>query len=200
MRLPEALLRTLTLAMLLSTAPAMAAEPLIDGGVEEAWEALRALPPSFSWDFQMGSGYTDVPALRQYSNASLGMGGRFGFGKHLDNPTHRLGGSLALSIDGPVPITFAFVVEPAAGWDAIFRRVLVGAGAGVAMSYNMNNDLVGWDTSLTAGPSFTVRLGYSEPWSRVGRRFHAFVEPRVRYMSELWSPGVMLYVGSGVGR
>ncbi|TNE84227.1 MAG: hypothetical protein EP330_30365 [Deltaproteobacteria bacterium] len=193
-------MRSILIALTLASAPASAAESLIEGGVEEAWEALRQLPPSWSWEFEMGVGYGDVPAWRLYSQSSLLMGGRFGFGKHLDNPNHRLGGSLTTSLDGPVPITFAWILEPAAGWDAVLGRVQLGVSGGYCLSYNARNDIYGWETTVTSGPSVALRIGYSDPWSRVARRFHIFVEPKLRYLQGLPSPGATLYVGSGYGR
>lgn len=193
-------MRTALTLVLLASAPVHGAEPLIEGGVEEAWEALRKMPPTWSWEFEMGSGYGDVPAWRRESQAALLMGGRFGFGRHFANPTHRFGGYFCTSLDGPVPITFAWVLEPGAGWDAVVGRLQVGASVGYALSYNAKNELVGWETTLTSGPALALRLGYSDPWSRVGRRFHVFVEPKVRYLQGLLSPSAMIYVGSGLGR
>lgn len=193
-------MKSLLLAMIVASSSAEARDyALIDGGVEEAWEALRNMPPDWSWDGQMAFGYGDVPAWRQYNTQYVLMGGRLGFGWHLKNPDHRLGGTLYTSLDGPVPITFAWVIDPGASWDVIVGKVQVGATLGYALSLNANNQLSGWETSVTSGPSVAMRVGYSQPWSRVTRRMHVFAEPRLRIMQGLPSPSVALCVGSGRG-
>ena len=196
----EASLTTLLLAMLL-TAPASHAREyaLIEGGVDEAWEALKNMPPSWSWDGEMGFGYGDVPAWRRYNAHYILMGGRISFGRHLKNPAHRVGGTLVSTLDGPVPITFAWVVEPGLAWDAVVGKVQVGATVGYATSYNANNQLIGWETTFTTGPALSFRVAYSQPWSPVTRRMHVFVEPKVRQMQGLLAPSATLFVGSGRG-
>jgi hypothetical protein len=196
----EASLTTLLLAMLLTTPASHARDyALIEGGVDEAWDALRNLPPAWSWDGEMGFGYGDVPAWRRYNAQYVLMGGRISFGKHLKNPAHRVGGTLTSTLDGPVPITFAWVVEPGLAWDAVLGKLQVGTTLGYATSYNANNQLIGWETNLTTGPALSFRVGYSQPWSQVTRRMHVFVEPKVRLIGGLLAPSATLFVGSGRG-
>ena len=45
-----------------------------------------------------------------------------------------------------------------------------------------------------------ARIGWSQTWSRVGRRLFLFLEPKVRYTDGQFVPVVALAVGSGAGR
>jgi hypothetical protein len=66
--------------------------------------------------------------------------------------------------------------------------------------------LVGQDeTAFTVAPTAAARIGWSQGWSRVGRRFFFALEPRVRYSptgdssNQPFSPQVNLVIGSGRG-
>ncbi|MCO4745671.1 MAG: hypothetical protein KC912_12840 [Proteobacteria bacterium] len=191
----------LVVASLMLSTQAVAYEPLIDGGVEEAWAALKKLPPRVSWEFALSTGYGDVPYWRDEAQAWMTMGGRFSMGRHLEKtPAQRFGGSLSTTLEGAVPHNFAWVIEPAVTWDTILAPLQVGVSVGPAFSFNAANRLVGWDTKMIAGPSAALRIGYSENWSRVGRRFHVLFEPKIRYQANLLSPTFSIVIGSGMGR
>ena len=203
----EFLYRPFILLMgLLGSAPALAQTSLIEGGVEEAWKALKRLPPSRSWDFAFMTGYGDIPYWRLETPPALSFGFRASSGWHLKNqPSQRIGWSIATGLDGPVPINFAWTVEPALAWDVVNTPALFGISLGPAISYNAAMGISRWEDALTAGGSVAVRLGYSEPYSRVGRRFFVFVEPKLRLLPGpderlVGSPIFHFVVGSGLGR
>ena len=68
-------------------------------------------------------------------------------------------------------------------------------------SYRLaTNVTVESESAFYVVPTASVRIGWSQTWSRVGRRLFLFLEPKVRYSEEQFVPVVALVVGSGMGR
>ena len=92
-------------------------------------------------------------------------------------------------------------LEPHLAWDYINKKgLLVGAGVGPAALYHSKIEN---GTSVLNQPGFGVsaaaRIGWSQSWTRVGRRLYVMVEPKIRVMGDAIGPTAALVVGSGKG-
>jgi hypothetical protein len=90
---------------------------------------------------------------------------------------------------------------PSANWDYVSSKgILLGAGTGPSFIYAVSNATVISEKTYDVVPVGIARIGWSQTWSRVGRRLFIFVEPKVRYTDGELVPLVALAVGSGMGR
>ena len=192
----------IVLAALLSAAPAAAQD---DGGTLSASDLpppsfeVQRLPPTISYEFAMHFSFGTVTYWREFVDAWIGFGGRFAYGKHIGE--HRLGGSLTAVAEGPLGVHTSLALEPHATWDWISPGgVQLGVGAGPAAMYHFRNDIVTPERSVTFNPSAAVRIGWSQSWTRVGRRLFIVAEPKLRIVDGEPNPLVALVVGSGNGR
>lgn len=167
---------------------------------------IDRIPPEASWDLGVALSYGVVPHYDNDVPAWVGFGLRGGWGPNLGN--HRVGPALNLSAEGPLGIHTSLLAEPSLAWDHVSeRQIQVGAGAGLAVSYNSRADTVIGDRSVTVLPAFAVRGGWSQTWTRSGRRLYVFLEPKLRLdiddlthkKDSILQPMVSLGVGSGQG-
>ena len=160
---------------------------------------VQRLPPSLSYEFAMHMSYGTVTYWREFVDAWIGYGGRFAIGKHAG--AHRFGGSMTFVAEGPLGVHTTLALEPHGTWDFVSKKgVALGAGIGPAGMYHFRNDTVVPERGLTLNPSAAFRIGWSQSWTRVGRRLFVVAEPKMRWIDGNPNPLVALVVGSGSGR
>lgn len=166
--------------------------------------------PRFSYELAVQIGYGDVGYFRQTIGQWVSFGIRSAWGRNIG--PHRIGVEGIVGLDGPFGTHTTIFAEPRLAWDFISgvdKGVQLGGSLGPSLAYR-NVAVVGPENNLiayTVSPTAAFRVGYSEGWSREGRRFFAFVEPRVRYelvgeavdQGQPFSPGISIAVGSGRG-
>ena len=161
---------------------------------------VQRLPPSMSYEFGMHFSFGTVTYWREFVDAWIGFGGRFALGKHFAD--HRLGGSLTAIAEGPIGVHTTLGLEPHATWDYVAPKsgLQLGFGVGPAVMYHFRNDTTEPERNTTLNPSAAVRIGWSQSWTRVGRRLFIVAEPMIRYIDGEPNPLIALVVGSGAGR
>ncbi len=161
---------------------------------------VQRIPPSWSYEFGMHFSFGTVTYWREYIDAWIGFGGRFAAGKNFGD--HRLGGILTGVAEGPIGVHTSLAAEPAVAWDYIAPRLglQLGLSAGPALMYHFRNDTTAGEHATTLNPSAAARFGWSQSWTRVGRRLYVVAEPKIRVVDGKPNPLVALVVGSGVGR
>lgn len=195
--------RPLFVLAALLAAPAAVAQD--DGGTLSASDLpppsfeVQRLPPDVSYEFAMHFSFGTVTYWQEFVDAWIGFGGRFAYGKHIGE--HRLGGSLTAVAEGPLGVHTSLALEPHATWDWISPQGLqLGAGVGPAGMFHIRNDVVIPERAFTVNPSAAVRIGWSQSWTRVGRRLFLVAEPKLRWINGDPNPLIALVVGSGNGR
>ena len=173
----------------------------MDDGLMAPDFQIQALPPRFSYEFGVHMSFGTVTYWRDYVDAWVGFGARFAGGKNFDSG-HRLGGTLIAVVEGPFGVNTSMALEPLASWDHVPRPggLQLGFSAGPALMRH-----VGVFSSATVERAFTVnptaaaRIGYSQPWTSVGRRLYLVAEPKVRMIDGKFNVLGALVVGSGAG-
>jgi hypothetical protein len=159
---------------------------------------IDRIPPRLSFEAGIQMSFGEVAYFADEVPAWIGYGVRGGFGKNLRN--HRVGGDLIFTLEGPVGVHTTIGLEPSFSWNFVGEKgLLVGAGLGPSLFYHNRQDTVQGTAGVSIEPSFSTRVGWSESWTRVGRRVFVFVEPKVRYYQGGFSPMVALVLGSGGG-
>lgn len=199
------MLRSLCVALAVATAsPAFAedeaptTEPKVYEQEELAPVVLRHIPPRFSWNVGLAISYGMLPQFDRIP-AWAGFGVRGGWGKHFGS--HRIGFDIGFMFEGPIAVEWANTLEPAIGWDWIGPTGLF-VGASVGPTLSVGTYLTPTQTlenRFDAGPFAAVRIGWSQPWSLVSRRFWVAVEPRFRWIAGQPSVVATLMFGTGNG-
>lgn len=159
---------------------------------------LERIPPTYSYDFGVQFGISEVTWWRE-EIPLWGKLGLFGvWGRHLGNGD-RLGLGLALTAEGDIPIHMTLAAEPTVRWDTITGKFTFGASAGAALMYHRADRASGVQSATSAAPLIAARIGMSEGFTRVGRRLFVVLEPKLRYMLSRFSPSVSIAVGTGHG-
>jgi hypothetical protein len=160
---------------------------------------IDRIPPNTSFEFAIEASYGEVAYFRDVVPPWVGFGFRGGWGKNFG--VHRLGFAGTLTAEGDVGVHTQLGIEPELAWDLVTSKgLLVGLGVSPAIIYTMDNATVIASHSLNLAPTASARVGWSQTWSRVGRRLFLFVEPKVRLVDGGVSPQVAIGVGSGGGR
>jgi hypothetical protein len=161
---------------------------------------IQNVPPSLSYEFGVHMSFGTVTYWRDFVPAWIGFGFRFSGGKNLSNG-HRLGASLTAVTEGPFGVTASYALEPHATWDHVPTKggLQVGVGVGPALMHHISNQSIVTEKASTINPSAAIRLGYSQPWTSIGRRLYLVAEPKMRLVDGEWNPLVALVVGSGAG-
>ena len=160
---------------------------------------IERIAPSTSYEFGAQFSFGTVTYWRDFVPAWIGLGLRCGWGKNLGN--HRLGLDMTLAMEGPFGVHTSVFLEPVAAWYLVSDGgVLLGAGAGPALMYHARNDVLAKERSVGIAPSATLKIGWSQSWTRVGRRVFVFLEPKLRVVDGELNPLVALAFGSGLGR
>jgi len=193
-------LAVLGVALLLAT-PTYAAEEAGDESDDLPIPTMKIdrVAPSVSYEFAAQMSFGTITYWRDFVPAWIGLGLRGGWGKNFGN--NRLGIDGTFSAEGPFGVHTSIFLEPVASWNLVTNQgLLVGAGVGPAFMYHVRNDMVIAERAMGIAPSAAVRVGWSQTWTRVGRRVFVFVEPKMRYVDGKPNPLVALAFGSGQGR
>lgn len=162
-------------------------------------------PASFSWDISLQGSFGEITYWKDEVQPWIGVGLRFSWGKNFtETGAHRIGLSVQLFLEGPAPVHMTTGLEPMLAWDYIAPSGFwVGLGAGVGALYHVKAISQANSSANTSTPGFglagAARLGYSQTFSRIGRRLFIGVEPKVRWMDGRVGLLAQLMVGSGQG-
>lgn len=160
---------------------------------------IDRIPPNTSYEFAVQVSYGQVAYFRDQVPPWVGFGFRGGWGKNFG--VHRIGVSGTFSAEGDIGVHTQLAIEPALTWDFVSGGgFLLGAGVGPAVAWTARSSTIDSEYAFEVAPSAAVRLGWSQTWSRVGRRLFLFVEPKARMAGGKISPLVAVAVGSGGGR
>ncbi len=163
---------------------------------------IDRIPPRTSYEFAVQFSYGAVGYFRDEVPPWIGFGLRGGYGKNLGvSGSHRVGANLIGVAEGPIGVHTTLGLEPHVAWDFVSEPGLsLGAGVGPAFLWHSRAATIQSETTLGVVPSAAVRVGWSQTFSRVGRRLFFFVEPKARIIEGSVSPLVAFVVGSGRGR
>lgn len=160
---------------------------------------IDRIPPNTSFEFAVEASFGEVAYFRDQVPPWVGFGLRGGWGKNFG--INRLGFAASLTAEGDVGVHTQLGFEPELAWDLVSsNNLLVGLGVSPALIYTQDNATVETETAFRVAPTASARLGWSQTWSRVGRRLFLFLEPKVRMVDGGFSPQVAVGVGSGGGR
>lgn len=183
-----------------SAAPAQVG-PSFEESFPKATIKLERLPPRYSYDFGLSLSYGTVTYWDEIVPPWIGFGMRGAYGRNKGN--HRFGADVHLVAEGPIGVHTSLALEPHLSWDLVTGGgLLLGAGVGPALMYHASagpSTAVRGERAITFGPSAVARLGWSQGWSRVGRRLFVYVEPKMRVVNGELNPLMALVVGSGRG-
>lgn len=180
-------------------APEPAPAPTVFAEEEAPPEApvLRNIPPRFSWEIALSASYGMMVQFDGLPWAGFGVRG--GWGKQFNN--HRIGPGLSITIEGPIGVEWSTNFEPAFQWDLVTEKKLwLGASAGVDLLLNVDQrkTLVAL-TTFDAAPMVAFRVGFSQQWSLIRRRFFIGLEPKLRIIDGKPSFVGAIVLGSGAG-
>jgi len=160
---------------------------------------LDRIPPNTSFEFAIEASYGQVAYFRDAVPPWIGFGFRAGWGKNFG--VHRLGFAGTLTAEGDIGVHTQLGFEPELAWDMVsMKDILLGIGASPAVIWTVDDSTVSVEKSLNFAPTLEARIGWSQTWSRVGRRLFLFLEPKARLVGGVVSPQVAVAVGSGSGR
>jgi hypothetical protein len=164
--------------------------------------SLDRVPPRQSYDLALQISYGQVAYFRDTVPPWIGFGVRGAWGRN--SGLHRLGVTGLVAAEGDVGVHTYLAVEPSLSWDYVSPGqkggLQVGAGLGPALGYVVSNETIETERSFEVAPSAALRLGWSQGWTRVGRRLFVLLEPKVRLAEDGPSAVVALVVGSGGGK
>ena len=179
-----------------SANPAVAAKMAKDEAPLSRVE-LRHIPPRFSYDLGIQFGYGEITYWKEEVPAWATLGFAMAWGKHFDS--HRIGMGFAFVAEGPIPVHSSVFFEPSARWDAVLGWLQIGASVGPGVSFHHAQRTVVHESKWDVGPVGSLRVGWSQPYTRLGRRLHVVLEPKVRLVDGRMNPTVAVFVGSGRG-
>ena len=194
--LASATLLAATIAMSLLVVPTVASAQEVVTELPEV--KLERIPPQFSYDIGMQLGVAEMTYFRDEVPpwATYGVFGSWGY--HIRG-NDRVGPGLAVVVEGPLPIHTSVAIEPTFRWDRIMGKVNIGASAGVAVMMHAAWRSSGTEIAFTPNPLIAGRIGWSQGWTRIGRRLFIVAEPKLRLVNKRVSPGIAIQVGSGYG-
>ena len=146
---------------------------------EDIWAILENIPARNAYDVAVHAAYTNMGYWSEDSGPYIGFGVRGTYGWILGGK-HRVGPSLGLSIEGPVPIYSTVALEPQLAWDRASNGFVVGASVGSAFLYHSSEATIRSERAASIAPMASFRIGYSTPFSRLLKRFFIVVEPKGR--------------------
>ncbi|MFT6162819.1 MAG: hypothetical protein ACJAZO_004181 [Myxococcota bacterium] len=172
---------------------------------EDIWAILENIPARNAYDVAVHAAYTNMGYWSDNSGPYIGFGVRGTYG-WIVGGKHRLGPSLGLSVEGPVPIYSTIALEPQFAWDRASKGFVVGASVGPAFLYHSSEATIRSERAFSIAPMASFRIGYSKPFSRLGKRFFIVLEPKGRVIvgneTRKTQPdlSMLISVGSGRGR
>jgi hypothetical protein len=198
-----------TMTALLSVPNQACAQSQTDAAEEEEeediWAILENIPARNAYDVAVHAAYTNMGYWSDNSGPYIGFGVRGTYG-WIVGGKHRLGPSLGLSVEGPVPIYSTIALEPQFAWDRASKGFVVGASVGPAFLYHSSEATIRSERAFSIAPMASFRIGYSKPFSRLGKRFFIVLEPKGRVIvgneTRKTQPdlSMLISVGSGRGR
>lgn len=160
---------------------------------------IDRVPPRTSFEFAVHVSYGQVAYFTDSVPSWIGFGFRGGWGRNFG--LHRIGATGTVTAEGDFGVHTLVGFEPHLTWDFVSPQgLLLGVGVGPALMYTHEQVTVEVEQGFQLAPSASARIGWSQTWSRVGRRLFVFLEPKVRWTPEGITPLVALGVGSGGGR
>ncbi len=163
---------------------------------------LDRIPPRYSYEAGLQVSYGEVAFFQETVPPWVGFGLRGGWGKNFG--VQRVGLAGTFAAEGELGVNTFLSVEPAVAWDFVSAGekggLLLGASAGGAFGYTSSAVTVETESAFVAAPAAAVRIGWSQGWTRVGRRLFVFLEPKVRFAADGPAPVLALAIGSGGGR
>lgn len=160
---------------------------------------IDRVPPRTSFEFAVHVSYGQVAYFTDAVPSWIGFGMRGGWGRNFG--LHRIGVAGTVIAEGDFGVHTLAGFEPTVNWDFVSPKgLLLGVGAGPALMFTHNQSQVEIEQSFEVAPSAAARIGWSQTWSRVGRRLFVFLEPKIRWTPEGLTPLVAIAVGSGGGR
>ena len=193
------MIRNLVLCLtLLGALIATPAQALDDEGYDLPKVELKRIPPQFSWEVGAQIGFGEITYWRD----QIGWWGTLGFfgawGRHFG--LHRIGMGLGIVMEGPAPVHMSFGGEPQVRWDWVHNKVGLYLGAAVGPTFfwhHAQTKVV--ENDFRISPMGSFRIGWSQPWTRVGRRLFFAVESKLRYVRGAPNPTFAIMIGSGRG-
>jgi hypothetical protein len=159
---------------------------------------LDRIPPSYSYDIGVVFGMGELGWWREEIPPWMHFGLFAAWGKHLRNgDSVGFGGTLLA--EGPFPLHSTFALDPVLRWDRVQGKLALGASVGGSLMFHSAQKPIGVEQAVSASPLVTARFGWSQGFTRVGRRIFVIAEPKLRYMVGKLSPGISLAVGVGQG-
>jgi hypothetical protein len=182
------------LAVCLAANPAFAQEVLTELPEVE----LQRIPPRFSYDFGAQFGVADITYWRNEVPpwATMGLFGSWGYHPRGND---RFGPGFAAIIEGPVPLHATYSFEPTFRWDRVMGKLGLGAAVGGAFQIHAALRETNTEVHVGAAPVVAARIGWSQGWTRVGRRLFIVAEPKARYVRGKLNTGVSLQIGTCSG-
>lgn len=160
---------------------------------------IDRIPPSTSYEFAVQVSYGQVSYHRDSVPPWVGFGLRGGGGKNFG--LHRVGLAGVFASEGDLGIHTLLTLEPAATYDLVTQGgLLVGASGGVSLMYWADASSIIQERDFGIGPMASGRVGWSQTWSRIGRRLFVFAEPKVRRAGGSTDVVLAVAIGSGLGR
>ncbi len=164
--------------------------------------SLERVPPRQSYDLALQISYGQVAYFRDAVPPWIGFGIRGAWGRN--SGLHRFGVSGLVAAEGDIGVHTYLSFEPSGTWDFVSRGekggIQLGVGVGPALGYVVSNETINTERSFEIAPAAGLRIGWSQGWTRVGRRLFVLLEPKVRVADDGPSGVVALVVGSGGGR
>jgi hypothetical protein len=185
-----------------ATVVAPAAEPTLEAAaavsVDALFEQMDDLPPTRTTDLSVGVLFGQMPYWNELTPYWPGIAIRYTAGAVAGGDT-RIGGGAQVSLEGPFPEHYMIGLEPMFVIDYIPGPFQVGGTVGVGVNVYGEADLRGANATFGASPAVAAHFGYSQPMSRLSRRFYVLAEPKVRYDGSQTSFSAMLLIGQGRG-
>lgn len=178
-------------ALALATAPAYAQSELPE-------VRLDRIPPTYSYDFGVQFGFGDIGYWREEIPPWMHFGLFAAWGRHLRNGD-RVGLGGAILAEGAFPLHSTLAFDPTLRWDRVAGKVALGASVGASLMYHSAQKPAGLEQAFTASPLVAGRIGWSQGFTRVGRRIFVVAEPKLRYIRSELSASVALCIGVGHG-
>ncbi len=187
----------LTLAISAPALASTAANPVLSED-EPPPVILKHIPPRTSWSGEFAVGYV-YNGTFQISEHFAGLGGRFTWGRHIEN--HRIGIGMSAGVQGAVLSEWLTSFGVYAHYETIAARsLLLGASLGpdlVLRSEWKARSNGEYDTTVHVAPRVAGRIGWSTPFSRLARRTFVAFEGEFRWVAGAPAAAGYIVVGSG---
>ena len=182
-----------------------AEEALAEAEDDDIWALLENVPARTAYDVGVHASFGNMGYWSEKSGPYIGFGLRGTYGWIFEG-RNRIGPSIGISAEGPIPVYSTIAVEPQLAWDRVAGGIQLGASVGGAFMYHSSQATIRTERAASIAPMASLRFGYSKPFSRLGKRFYVVLEPKGRWIvgneNRKAQPdvSVLISVGSGRGR